>query len=227
MSGERILVVEDDESILSGLLLNLEMEGYQVKAARSGQDAVEAVEEVHVDLVLLDIMLPGINGFEVLDAVRRRRADMPVIFLSARDAQHDKIAGLNLGADDYITKPFSLPELLARIKAALRRSQKQVAPGTLGFGSIEIDTQARIVKRSGRAVELTAREYDLLVYLARARDRALSREQILRNVWGDDYEGTDRTVDNFIARLRTKLEQDPEAPVHIETVRGVGYRFRG
>ncbi|MCC7384939.1 MAG: response regulator transcription factor [Deltaproteobacteria bacterium] len=227
MSEGLILIVEDDESILSGLMLNLEMEGYQVEVARNGLEALEMFTQRAFDLVLLDLMLPGLNGFEVLEGIRRRRSDVPVLFLSARDAQQEKIAALDLGADDYVTKPFALPELLARIKAALRRRRGDFGDGRIRFAEVEIDPRARRVTRAGAEVELTAREFDLLLLLVRARERALTREQILQRVWGEGYDGTDRTIDNFIARLRTKLEADPDSPQHIETVRGVGYRFRG
>lgn len=230
MTGARVLVVEDDASILAGLELNLSMEGYQVVTAADGEAAVELLQrpEFDLDLALLDVMLPRKNGLEVLEVVRRLRPDLPVIILSARDTQGDKVEGLDLGADDYVTKPFGLPELLARINATLRRFRRVSGPQAhiIGFGDISIDTQARAVTRAGAPVELTTRELDLLVYFARSRGRVLTREQILRNVWGDDYEGTDRTVDNFVARLRTKIERDPESPEHLETVRGVGYRFK-
>lgn len=230
MTGARVLVVEDDASILAGLELNLSMEGYQVLTAADGEAAVELLKrpELDLDLALLDVMLPRQNGLEVLEVARRLRPDLPVIILSARDTQGDKVEGLDLGADDYVTKPFGLPELLARINATLRRFRRVSGPQAhvIGFGDVSIDTQARTVTRSAVPVELTTRELDLLVYFARSRGRVLTREQILRNVWGDDYEGTDRTVDNFVARLRTKIERDPENPEHLETVRGVGYRFK-
>lgn len=230
MSGARVLVVEDDASILAGLELNLSMEGYQVVTAADGEAAVELLErpELDLDLALLDVMLPRKNGLEVLEVMRRLRPDLPVIILSARDTQGDKVEGLDLGADDYVTKPFGLPELLARINATLRRFRRVsgAQAHVIAFGDVTIDTQARTVLRGGVPVELTTRELDLLVYFARSRGRVLTREQILRNVWGDDYEGTDRTVDNFVARLRTKIERDPEHPEHLETVRGVGYRFK-
>lgn len=226
MSGESILVAEDDPSILTGLELNLGMEGYRVLAAADGARALELAEREPLDLAILDVMLPRMNGFEVLEAVRRRDPELPVIFLSARDGQSDKIMGLDQGADDYITKPFVLPELLARVNAALRRRRRaQTAqPKLVSFGLLTIDPEARTARRDGEPLELTARELDLLLYFARSRGRVLSREQILRGVWGEDYEGTDRTVDNFVARLRNKVERDPEKPEWIETVRGVGYR---
>ncbi len=227
MSKERVLIVEDDESILGGLRLNLELEGYSIVVAKDGKEAVEQFEEHEPDLVILDVMLPEMNGFEVLESIRRRNPDVPVMMLSAKDTQADKIAGLKIGADDYVTKPFALPELLARINAALRRNRLKLgpAPGMITFGDVEIDTEGRKALKNGVALELTTKEYDLLVYLARGRDRVMTREQILQRVWGEDYEGTARTVDNFILRLRQKVEDDPLNPAHIQTVRGVGYRF--
>lgn len=223
MSAGRILVVEDDPSIVQGLTLNLTMEGYEVVVAQDGVEAVEKFSGDRFDLVILDLMLPRMNGLEVIEAIRRRDADLPVLFLSARDAQADKVKALELGGDDYITKPFGLPELLARINVALRRTKK--VGDTIQFGEVSIDLAARRVDRAGQTVELTSKEYDLLVFLLRSKGRALTRAQILGGVWGDGYDGTERTVDNFVARLRTKLEKDPERPLHIETVRGVGYRF--
>jgi DNA-binding response OmpR family regulator len=228
VSVEKVLVVEDDDSILLGLEMNLEAEGYQVVVAKEGPSALEVFEREQPDLVLLDLMLPGLDGFAVLEAIRRKDRETPVLVLSARDGQQDKIRGLDIGADDYVTKPFSLPELLARINAALRR--RRVGGGQasqhLSFEDTQIDTATREVKRSGALIEMTLKEYELLVLLYLARGRVLTREQILRGVWGDDYEGTERTVDNFINRLRTKLETDPDNPRWILTVRGVGYRFR-
>ena len=224
---ETILVVEDDESILLGITINLEAEGYAVEAARDGVEGVEAFRRLAPDLVVLDVMLPRLNGFEVLTTIRRADHEVPVVLLSARDTQSDKVVGLDLGADDYVTKPFGVAELLARVKAALRRRRLKLgpSPGQIVFSDVQVDTVARRVTRAGSELEMTAREYDLLVYLARSRGRVLSRAQILQAVWGDEYDGTERTVDNFIVRLRNKVEADPDQPKYIETVRGVGYRF--
>jgi len=224
---ERILIVEDDASILIGLRLNLESEGYGVTEVRDGARALEAFRSERPDLVILDVMLPGMNGLEILSALRRDDPQIPVLMLSARDEQEAKILGLGLGADDYVTKPFDIAELIARINAALRRRRLKLGPqaNQIAFGSVLIDLVARTVTKNGETLELTSREFDLLALLARARERVLSRSQILDGVWGGDYEGTERTVDNFIARLRTKIEDDPDAPRHIQTVRGVGYRF--
>ena len=227
MTDERILIVEDDESLVDGLVMNLEMEGYSVSVALDGREAVEAIRREKPDLVLLDVMLPELNGFEVLSALRRDNPELPVVMLSARDQPDDIVIGLDLGADDYVTKPFDLRMLLARINAAMRRQRLELgpAPNEITFGRIVVDTAARRVTKQDEAVELTTREYDLLVFLARSHDRVLTRTQILDRVWGRDYDGTERTVDNFVARLRTKVEEDPNDPRHIETVRGIGYRF--
>ncbi|MBI4820009.1 MAG: response regulator transcription factor [Deltaproteobacteria bacterium] len=224
--NERILIVEDDESILAGLEMNLVVEGYRVLVARDGRHGIATFENERPDLVLLDIMLPGLNGFEILERIRAKDQTVPVLMLSAKDSEPDKVEGLGLGADDYVTKPFALKELLARINAALRRPRLRVsATETIRFGEVAVDTHAQKVRRNGIEVPLTAKEYDLLVCLARSNGRVLSRDQILTAVWGHAYEGTERTVDNFVARLRDKLELDPTAPKHIQTVRGVGYRF--
>lgn len=224
--SETILIVEDDESILAGLRLNLEMEGFRIVTAQDGQQALRIFETKSPDLVILDIMLPTLNGFEVLEKIRVGDPDVSVLLLSARDTKKDKILGLGLGADDYVTKPFQLDELIARINAALRRKRLR-GPGsnTIRFADIVIDLDARRVARGDEAIEMTTREHDLLAYMARRPERVFTRAQILDAVWGDDYEGTERTVDNFIARLRTKIEVNPEQPLHIQTVRGVGYRF--
>ena len=229
MSGEQILVVEDDPSILLGLDMNLTTEGYVVTRARDGAEAVARFGERSFDLVILDVMLPRMSGLDVLEHIRRASATVPVIFLSARDAQPDKVKALELGGDDYVTKPFGLPELLARIKVALRRRGEPRPPstprGALRVGEILIEPEARAARGPDGALELTAKEFDLLVLFARAAGRALSRGQILEAVWGDDYEGTERTVDNFVARLRAKIERDPDRPTRLETIRGVGYRL--
>jgi len=228
MPKAKVLIIEDDESILNGLELNLGLEGYEVIVARDGRDGIEQHHNSQPDLVLLDVMLPEKDGFEVLTAIRSIDQRVPVLILTAKDHQQDKISGLGLGADDYVTKPFSLPELLARIGAALRRARLPSGPGRqnlLAFGDIVIDTSNRRVSKNGQPVELTFREYELLLYLARGKDRVVTRNQILQSVWGDDYEGTERTVDNFILRLRQKLEDEPDSPRHIQTVRGFGYRF--
>jgi two-component system, OmpR family, alkaline phosphatase synthesis response regulator PhoP len=221
-----VLVIEDDESISMGLEMNLTAEGYRILLAADGEAGLELTRTTDVDLVILDVMLPRLNGFELLRVLRAEHRLMPIIMLSARGAEMDKVMGLELGAEDYITKPFSLAELLARVKAVLRRDA--IARGDIGqsrAGDLEITASTREVRRKGTLVELTATEFDVLLCLISASGRVLSREQIQAEVWGPTHHGTPRTVDNFILQLRSKLEDDPTAPDHIVTVRGVGYRF--
>ena len=232
LSGKRVLVVEDDPSIAIGLRINLEREGYEVLLAEDGDRALELARSAAPDLVVLDVMLPKRNGLEVLHDLRAEGRMMPIIILSAKAGEMDKVAGLELGAEDYVAKPFSLAELLARVRAALRRGPAAPAPTSdrharITFASIEIDVPARSVKRAGEPVEMTAREFDVLLCLVGERGRVLSRDDIFRRVWGPNHHGTARTVDNFIQQLRGKLEDDPQEPRHILTVRGVGYRFDG
>jgi len=223
----RILVVEDDPSIVLGLRLNLEGEGYDVTALTDGQDALEALRDGSWDLVVLDIMLPRRNGYEIISDMRRRGDHTPIVVLSARTAETDAVMGLDLGADDYVTKPFSVGELLARVRASLRRRARPVEPDVWRFGDVEVDPARRLVRRGGDELELTATEFDVLVALLEARGRALTRRQIMDRVWGTGHHGTERTVDNFVVRLRSKLETDPASPRYLVTVRGVGYRFDG
>lgn len=221
-----VLVVEDDESIALGLEMNLGAEGYRVITATDGEHGLALARAGDVDLLILDVMLPKLNGFELLRTLRSERRMVPIIMLSARGAEMDKVMGLELGAEDYITKPFSLAELLARVKAVLRRDA--IARGDnaeIRAGDLAINPGTREVRRKGAAVELTATEFDVLFCLVEAGGRVLSREQIQARVWGPAHHGTPRTIDNFILQLRAKLEEDPAAPRHIVTVRGVGYRF--
>ena len=229
LSGKRVLVVEDDPSIAIGLRINLESEGYVVHVAEDGEDGLTLARTLAPDLIVLDVMLPRRNGLEVLHDLRAEGRTMPIIILSAKAAEMDKVAGLELGAEDYVAKPFSLAELLARVRAALRRGHAPAASlrRAILFGEVEVDVDARNVKRRGEPVEMTAREFDVLVCLIHERGRVLSRDDIFRRVWGPKHHGTPRTVDNFIQQLRAKLEADPQEPIHIQTVRGVGYRFDG
>ncbi len=226
-ANRTILVIEDDPSITMGLELNLRAEGFQVILAHDGQEGLVKAREDGIDLVILDVMLPGLNGFEVLRALRRSGHNVPVLMLSARGAEIDKVMGLELGAEDYVTKPFGVAELMARVRAVLRRDAKARAPRDMVFraGVLEIDPATREVTRAGERVELTATEFDVLLCLIEAKGRVLSREQIQARVWGPDHHGTTRTVDNFLLQLRAKLEEDPTEPRHLVTVRGVGYRF--
>ncbi len=222
----RILVVEDELPIRRGLAMNLRAEGYDVIEAPTGEEGLRLFGEASPDLMILDLMLPGVSGLDVLQALREMEVEIPVIILSARDRPMDKVEGLELGADDYVTKPFGVPELLARVKAQLRRySRSSSRRQTVRFGHVEVDRASRIVRREGEEVSLTPKAYKLLETLIDASGRALSREQLLSRVWGWDYEGTSRTVDNFVRALRIALESDPDRPKHIVTVRGLGYRL--
>jgi DNA-binding response OmpR family regulator len=226
--GRRVLVVEDDASISWGLRINLEGEGYEVLSADDGEQGLAMTREQHPDLVILDVMLPKMNGLQVLQTIRREGLLMPIIVLSARTAEVDKVAGLELGAEDYVAKPFSLAELLARVKAALRRGPRapELAPrSSYTFDDVRVDVPARTVVRGGAPVEITATEFDVLLCLIEARGVALTREAIFQRVWGPNHHGTPRTIDNFIQQLRAKLEADPRRPRHLLTVRGIGYRF--
>ena len=230
LQGRRILVVEDDPSIAIGLRINLESEGYEVHIADDGERGLDLARTIEPDLIVLDLMLPKRNGLEVLHDLRSEGRTMPIIILSAKSAEMDKVAGLELGAEDYVAKPFSLAELLARVRGALRRGAAAAAHHDAGraricFGDVEVDVAARTIKRAGAHVDVTATEFDVLMCLIGERGKALSREDIFRRVWGPNHHGTPRTVDNFIQQLRAKLEADPQDPVFIQTVRGVGYRF--
>lgn len=223
-----ILVVEDDASISLGLRMNLEAEGHSVQVADDGEAGLALARELIPDLVILDIMLPRLNGLEVLRSLRQEGSTVPIIMLSARGAEMDKVIGLELGAEDYITKPFSLAELLARVKAVLRRdamSRPAVSKQLVRFGDVEVHHETRQVLRDGQPVELTATEFDVLWCLVDAAGRVMSREKILAHVWGPAHHGTVRTIDNFLLQLRNKLEPDPQDPKYLLTVRGVGYRF--
>lgn len=221
-----VLIVEDDAAIREGLELNLALDGYTCHTAADGEQALAALARVPIDVVLLDVMLPGRNGFEVLQSIRVDRPELPVLLLTARAAEADKILGLELGADDYIVKPFGLGELRARIRSALRRAglHNQPVQPVRAFGDIEVDRDGHRVWRHGEDVPMTAREFALLLHFLDNPERVLSREALLRRVWGLEH-ATLRTVDNFVMRLRQKLEPDPDAPRHLITVRGVGYRF--
>ena len=223
----RILVIEDDPSILRGLQLNLTMEGYTVRSAMDGEAGLALALSERPDLLLVDIMLPKLDGLSLIRSLRTTDRDVPILILSAKGQEVDKIAGLDLGADDYIVKPFSLKELMARIAAALRRGRGSDASraAVKRFGAAEVDLTARQLTVDGKHVPLTAREFDLLAFFVAHPGRVYSREQLMHAVWGSRYTGTARTVDNFVARLRAHIGDDAEHPRHLETVRGYGYRF--
>ena len=225
MSG-RILVVEDNEDLAEGVRHNLEIEGYTVRIACTGPAALAAVAEDAPDLVILDLMLPGKDGFQVLKELRGRGHDFPVIILTARGEEVDKVRGFRLDADQYVTKPFGLLELLERVRALLRRrSGGPVATEAMRFADIVVDPVARTVTRGGERLAVTPRAFDLLVTLVRNEGRVLSRHQLLRDVWGHLHAVATRTVDSHVSEMRQKLEEDPASPRHIHTVWKVGYRF--
>jgi DNA-binding response OmpR family regulator len=223
--AETILLVEDDPSILRGLQMNLGLEGFRLVAAHDGDEGLRFARSHKPDLIVLDLMLPKLSGLDVIRALRADDPDTPILVLSAKDQEGDKVLALSLGADDYVTKPFGLAELIARIRAALRRKRRRQVGGTPSFGDVTLDLEGRRVLVGGVEVETTAREFDLLRFFHAHPGVAFSREQLMQQVWGPDHFGTARTVDNFVARLRSKVEDDPDEPKHIETVRGVGYRF--
>jgi len=223
----RILVVEDEESLAVGLEYALAREGFEVVVARDGAAAMEALKREALDLVLLDVMLPRKSGFEVLTSLRRAGRELPVILLTAKNQEIDKVHGFDLGADDYVTKPFSLVELLARVKARLRsRADSNVeCPAMLEIGPARIDLRALRATLDDRVVELSLREADMLRLLWRERGRPVSRERFLEEVWGHESSPTTRTVDQHMLKLRQKVERDPAAPRHLLTAFGVGYRL--
>ncbi len=221
-----ILVIEDDRSLREGLAMNLRLNGYDTRIAADGEAGMHMAFDVRPDLIVLDIMMPCWSGLDILEALRERGEDVPVLILSARDTTPDKVRGLKLGADGYMTKPFDLPELIARIEAMLRRRHAEAeALPPLTFGEVTIDRAARRVLVKGQPVTLSAREFDLLCLLAASPGQAFTRETILERVWGWDYEGTARTVDNFVANLRKKLQASRKSRPHIHTVPRVGYRL--
>ena len=220
----RILVVEDDPNIALGLQYDLTLEGYSVEVARDGETASKRARETAFDLIVLDIMLPRKDGFQVCRELRHAGVKAPILMLTAKTQEAEKVLGLELGADDYVTKPFSPLELRARIKALLRRTAPE-APDVYRFEDLEVDFDRCEVRRAGRRVELTPTEFKLLAALIRRRGRLLSREQLLDAVWGADSSPTDRVVDNHMMNLRRKIEPEPSAPRHLISVRGLGYRF--
>ena len=223
----RVLVIEDDRAIALGVRLNLRREGHEVVLAHDGDIGLAEAQRPEIDLVVLDVMLPGRNGFDLLKELRRRGVRTPILMLTAKGMEGDKILGLKLGADDYLAKPFGLGELLARVEALLRRAppRDDRAAERVRFGEIEADLGAQTVSRNGAVVDVTPQEFKVLRLFLQSNGRALSRDDILARCWGAEYEGTPRTVDNFVRSLRVKLERDPEEPRHFLTVRGHGYRF--
>ncbi|MDD4869242.1 MAG: response regulator transcription factor [Kiritimatiellae bacterium] len=237
---QTILVVEDDEALVLGLEENLKFAGYDVVTAREGNSGLKAAMDTKPDLILLDIMLPGMSGYDICRKLRDNGMQMPVVMLTARQDEFDKVHGFEMGADDYVTKPFSLNELLARIKAILLRGSRRVkGPMKYDCGDFVLDLESRVLKRrkaiSGKRgsggegemeeMELTRTEFDLLAYFCANEGKALTREHVMNDVWGMEYYGTQRSLDSFVASLRSKIEKKPSEPKHILTVHGVGYKY--
>lgn len=222
----RVLIVEDEDSFSDALSFMLRREGYEVFIAADGNTALAEFDKHGPDLVLLDLMLPGISGTEVCRIIRGK-STVPIIMLTAKDGEVDKVVGLELGADDYVTKPFSSRELLARVRAVMRRhgEQEELLPPTIEAGSVRIDIERHVVSVRGEHVTMPLKEFDLLEFLVRNSGRVLTRNQLIDRVWGADYVGDTKTLDVHIKRLRAKIEVDPSHPSHIQTVRGLGYKF--
>jgi two-component system alkaline phosphatase synthesis response regulator PhoP len=226
---EKILIIEDEEDLVKGLKLNLAGEGYDVAWAYDGQEGIRKALEEQPDLIILDIMLPKMDGLEVCREIRQKNMNIPIIMLTAKGEEVDKVVGLEVGADDYITKPFSIRELLARLKAHLRREKREVKkiPEAYSFGEIEVDFSHFKVRRKGKEVDLTSLEVEILKYFVAHRGEVVTREALLDKIWGYERFPTTRTIDNHILKLRKKIEGDPAHPKHIFSVYGAGYRFVG
>lgn len=222
----KVLIIEDEPNMALGLKDSCEYEGYEVSVARDGREGLEKATNEKPDIILLDVMLPLMSGLDVCRTLRTRGVETPVLMLTARSEEMDKVVGLEVGADDYVTKPFGLSELLARIRALLRRAAKQVADlESFSFGDVELNLRKFEASKGGERLELSAREFEILRYLIRHRGEIVTRDQLLDEVWGYDSTPITRTVDNHIAKLRQKIETDPSSPKHIITVHRIGYRF--
>lgn len=224
----KILIVEDDPNLLEALKYNVRKEGHEAISAVDGVQALDVARKDKPDLILLDIMLPKMSGFEVC-RILRKEMTVPILILTARDDEVDKVVGLDLGADDYITKPFSMRELLARIRATLRRLEIQTPSpeAAMKLGDLAVDTGHHVITKAGQVLNLTPKEFDLLAFLTRNKGLVFSRDQLLEKVWGYDYSGDTRTVDVHVRWLREKIEDNPDDPKHLITVRGVGYKLEG
>jgi len=225
---KRILIIEDDLAILRGLKDNLEYESYEILTAEDGEQGYCLIREKKPDLIILDLMLPKMSGYELCRKVREEGVTTPILMLTARGEEVDRVLGLDLGADDYVTKPFSVPELLARVRAILRRVQRSKVgnlPGELRFGKVSIDFKRFEARRAGKILNMSRKEFGVLRLLAARAGEVVTRDELLDEVWGYDQYPTTRTVDNHIALLRTKLEEDPSKPRHLLTVHGVGYKL--
>ncbi len=224
MSEKTIFIIEDDATLLRGLKDNFQAQGYHVRTAKDGQEGWEAVRLHPPDLLILDLMLPKLSGYEICRQARAQNLEMPIIMLTAKGQEEDIVRGLELGADDYVTKPFSIRELLARVRAFLRRKQSPEAE-SYAFGNCELDVASHRLLKDGVEVTLTAKEFRLLEHFVKRPGRALTRDTILDAVWGDEVIVTDRSVDRCVTTLRSKIEPDPRHPTHIQTIRDIGYRF--
>jgi len=226
---EKILIIEDEEDLVKGLKLNLAGEGYDVTWAYDGQEGIRKAMEERPDLIILDIMLPKMDGLEVCREIRQKNVNIPIIMLTAKGEEVDKVVGLEIGADDYITKPFSIRELLARVKAHLRREKREgeKIPEVYSFGEVEVDFSHFKVRRKGEEVDLTSLEAEILKYFIAHRGEVVTREALLDKIWGYEKFPTTRTIDNHILKLRKKIEGDPSHPKYIFSVYGAGYRFMG
>lgn len=226
---KKILVIEDEISFSSAISFLLKKEGFDVEVAHNGQEGLDLFEKGGADLILLDLMLPGVSGTEVCRQIRLK-SQVPIIMLTARDTEIDKVVGLELGADDYVTKPYSSPELIARIKAVLRRATNtvpEVEMGVIAIGPIRLDIDRHLMTLNNMPISLPLKEFELLEFLMRNSGRVLTRSQLIDRVWGSDYFGDTKTLDVHIKRLRAKIEKDPANPVYIQTIRGLGYKFEG
>jgi DNA-binding response OmpR family regulator len=225
---KRILIIEDDVAILRGLKDNLEYESYEVLTAEDGERGYCLIQEKKPDLIILDLMLPKMSGYELCRKVREEGVTIPILMLTARGEEMDRVVGLDLGADDYVTKPFSVPELLARIRAIIRRVQKAKAgdlPGEVKFGEISIDFKCFEARKGEEILNMSRKEFGVLRLLAAREGEVITRDELLDEVWGYDQYPTTRTVDNHIALIRNKIEDDPSQPRHLITVHGVGYKL--
>lgn len=227
MTNKKVLIVDDEEHIRELIKFNLKKEGYDIEVAVNGTEALNIIREIKFDLILLDLMLPEIDGLEVCKEIRRNEetSDIPVMMITAKGEEFDKVLGLELGADDYITKPFSIRELMARVKALLRRSNFKKEENIIKFGDVVVNFKTREVIKEAQNVELTLKEFELLKLLIKNKGNILTRELLLDKIWGYEYIGETRTVDVHIRHLRKKIESDDKNPQYIQTIRGVGYKF--
>ena len=221
-----VLVVEDNADLALGLRMNLEVEGHRVSVAATGAEGLRLARELRPDLLVLDLMLPDLDGYRVLETLRDEGHELPVLILTARQEERDKVRGFRLGADDYVTKPFGLDELLARVGALLRRARPAAGPEVVRFGDVELLPKQHLVRRGGRTVELRPMELELLLALAARRNETVARGELLAQVWGYREGVMSRTIDTHMAELRRKLEADPSQPRHLLSVRKVGYQLR-